>query len=45
MPTNPVYDEVLSHEDWALPDRLFFDSFASRRLNIAAARDFALRYG
>ena len=31
--------------DWALPDRLFFDSFASRRLNIAAARDFALRYG
>jgi ATP-dependent Lhr-like helicase len=31
--------------DWALPDRLFFDSFASRRLNLAAARDFALRSG
>lgn len=29
--------------DWALPDRLFFDSFASRRLNLAAARDFASR--
>ncbi|NMQ06835.1 DEAD/DEAH box helicase [Candidatus Accumulibacter phosphatis] len=27
--------------DWALPDRLFFNSFASRRLNLAAARDFA----
>jgi ATP-dependent Lhr-like helicase len=31
--------------DWALPDRLFFDSFASRRLNLAAARDFASRSG
>ena len=29
--------------DWALPDRLFFDSFASRRLNLAAARDFSSR--
>ena len=29
--------------DWALPDRLFFDSFASRRLNLAAAREFAAR--
>ena len=29
--------------DWALPDRLFFNSFASRRLNLAAARDFALK--
>ncbi|WP_186408974.1 hypothetical protein [Candidatus Accumulibacter aalborgensis] len=29
--------------DWALPDRLFFDSFASRRLNLAAARDLASR--
>lgn len=28
--------------DWVLPERLFFDSFASRRLNLAAARDFAL---
>lgn len=29
--------------DWALPDRLFFDGFASRRLNLAAARDLASR--
>ena len=29
--------------DWALPDRLFFGSFASRRLDLAAARDFASR--
>ncbi len=29
--------------DWALPDRLFFDSFASRRLHLAAARDLASR--
>ena len=29
--------------DWALPDRLFFESFASRRLNFAAAREFAVR--
>jgi hypothetical protein len=31
--------------DWALPDRLFFDSFASRRLNLGDARDFASRCG
>ena len=27
--------------DWALPDRLFFDGFASRRLNLRAAREYA----
>jgi ATP-dependent Lhr-like helicase len=27
--------------DWALPDRLFFDSFASRRLDLVAAHDLA----
>jgi len=31
--------------DWALTNRLFFDSFASRRLNLVAARDFASRSG
>ena len=39
--------EIRSPEkwDWALPDRLFFDSFASRRLNLEAARNFASRSG
>jgi ATP-dependent Lhr-like helicase len=30
--------------DWALPDRLFFDSFASRRLDLRAAHELASRF-
>ena len=49
----PAPAEVLNRQeigspekwDWALSDRMFFDSFASRRLNLAAAREFASRSG